>query len=301
MSKKIIYYSLAFLLIALILMKFVSSVTVVEVPKTEVAKEEEKKGIFSFLKNPIFWYAVVGFLLFCIVMLIVFFVVRWIVKFIKQRNDIYWKMRTDRMQLAKIHARYSARHWFKVHKNTPIRIAKKDENGRLYISKPIGFHRGDYVTHEGNLCISMNLDGNKKFFFFPTRDLLIIPNKEKVKITQRNDRGEKIREEEYTLPHSKDIIQWNENEILLFIEGVSRVGIFLIPVIKDKDGKILDLALPTYSSLKEVIIGDFLYEQTKDFVNLTRKAVEMNVDLRAKTKLMDSNQNVEVSQAGTQQ
>lgn len=288
------------LILLIMLINLSVAVTIVEVPKEEAPAPEEKHW-YSFVSSPYFWFAIVGFIIFCLIMLGVFFIVRWIVKFIKQRNDIYWKMRTDRMQLAKIHARYSARHWFKVHKNTPIRLAKKDENGRLYISKPIGFHRGDYVTHEGNLCISMNLDGNKKFFFFPTRDLLIIPNKEKVKIVQRNDRGEKVREEEYTLPHAKDIIQWNENEILLFIEGVSRVGIFLIPVMKDKDGKILDLALPIYSSLKEVIIGDFLYEQTRDYVNLTRKAVEMNVDLRAKTKLMDSNQNVEVSQAGTQQ
>jgi hypothetical protein len=298
MNKKIIYILFSSLFILILLSKIALSVQVVEVAQ---ATPQENKGHFwDFLKSYYFWLAIVGLIVFALVMLGIFLLVRWIVKFIKQRSDIFWKMKTERMQMAKIHARYPCNHWWKVHKNTPIRLAKKDQNGKIYISKPIGYHRGDYSTHEGNLCISMNLEGNKKYFFFPVRDLLIIPNKEKVKITQRNDKGEKLKDIEFTLPTAKDMIQWNENEILLFAEGVSRVGIFVIPVLKSEDGGIIDLALPIFATLKEVVLGDYLYQQSGDFVSLTRKAIDMNPTIRGIQKVNDSNANVEISPSGNQ-
>lgn len=278
-------------LISIFLFNLVTSAQVVQVEQP-VQKETHW---YSFLTSPLFWVIIVAVILVGLFILLIMWLVSKLVKYIKQRNDVFWKMRGQRMELAKAHSRYPSRHWWKVDKNTPIRIAKKDEQGRLF-TKVIGFHRGDFVTNEGNICISMNLIGNKKYFFFPVRDLLVIPNKKEITIVQRNDKGEKIKSEKFELPLAKDMIQWNENEIILFIEGVSRVGIFMIPVVKSTDGKIIDLAMPIYTSMKEVILGDYLYLQSADFVHLSRKAVDMNVELRAKQKLIDSNQNVEIAQ-----
>jgi len=284
-----------FILSVLFMLNLSSAVEVVQVPKEEPQKQGIFSSMFGFLKEPIFWYIVIAFIIFVIIGIGLFFLVRWLVKFIKQRNDVFFRMKQDRMILAKVHRRYPSTHWWKNEKNTPVRLAKKDEDGRLIISRPIGYHRGDYITHEGNMIIWLNLIGKKQYMIFPASDLLVIPNKAEIKIVQRNEKGERVREDIYKLPVAKDIVQFNEGEILLFAEGVSNVGIFLIPVLKSKDGKIIDLALPIYSSLQEVVIGDFLYEQSASFVGLAKKAVDMNVDLRARTKLQDSNQNVDVS------
>lgn len=272
---------------------FASAVQVVEV--NQPTTPAEKPSMFAFLKSPLFWWIIIGLAVLTIFLVLLFFLVRWLVKFIKQRNDIFWKLKSNRMALAKVHRRYPSTHWWKTEKNTPIKLVNKNEEGKLIISNTIAYHRGDCLTHEGNLILWVNLVGKKQYYFFPASDILVIPNKAEIKIVQRNDRGERIRDETFKLPTAKDIIQFNENEILLFAEGISNVGIFMIPVLKAKDGKIIDLALPTYASLQEVIIGDFLYEQSSSFVGLTKKAVDMNVELRGKTKLNDANQNVELS------
>lgn len=260
----------------------------------------EKQGFFAtyfgFLKSPIFWYIFVGALLFIGLLVGLFFFIRWLLKYLKARSDIFWKLRTERIKLSKIQKRYPSKSWYKVHKNTPIRLVRKEDNGKLLISHPIAYHRGDYITHEGNVIISMNLKDNKKWFFFPITDLLVIPNKEKISFQKRTEKG-KIEIIEITdLPQAKDIVQFNEDEILIFAESLSSVGMFIVPVLKAKDGKIIDLSLPVYQSLKEVVLGEYLYQQSDDFVKVARKSIDLNPNLRYAIKSGDSSQNVEVPQ-----
>lgn len=292
--------SVALFLLLFLLIPLVQSVQVVTVPTADVP--EEKSGgfgsMFGFLKNQWFWYAIVGVILFAGFGLCLFFLVRWLVKFIKERNDVFWRLRNDRMDMAKVHRRYASTHWWKVEQNTPIRLAKKDEDGRLIISRPIAHHRGDYVTHEGNLCIWLNLVGKKKWWIMPDSDLLIIPNRAEVTVKQRNEKGETTRTDIFKLPVAKDIVQFNEGEILLFAEGLSKVGVFLIPVLKDKSGKIIDLAMPIYSTLKDVVMGDYLYEINSEFVALSKQAMNLNPNIRATQKVGDPNQNVQIDRAG---
>jgi hypothetical protein len=284
-----------------ILMQFVNAVQVVETQ----APVEEKKGVFAgffaFLKNPIFWYVVGALALVTLLGVGLFLLVRFLVKFIKKQNDIFYLMKQERISLAKVHRRYPSTHWWKVQKNTPIRLARKEDDGRLYISRAIANHRGDYVTHEGNMILSLNLEGRKKYWVFPDTDILVIPNKAKIIVKQRNERGDIVKEETFNLPMAKEIIQFNEGEILVFAESFSRVGEFLIPVLKSKDGKIVDLSAPIYQSLRDVIIGDMLYVQSSDFAGLSKRALEINPYIRTAQKLGDQNQSVDVPSQSTQE
>lgn len=282
------------LFIVLLLMPFVYSQQVIQVQQEQSA---QKTNIFSstfgFLKSPIFWWIAIVFVLFIVLIIGFFFFIRWLVKFLKTRNDIFWKLRVERVKLAKIQRRYPSKAWFKVQKNTPIRLVH-NEDGHLFISQPIAYHRGDYTTHEGNVVISMNLRNNKKWFFFPVTDLLIVPNRDKVEILRKNDKGkiEKVLIE--NLPQAKDIIKFNEDEILIYAESVSNVGMFFVPVLKAQDGKIIDLSLPIYQSLREVILGDYLYQQSDEFVRLAKKSMDINPNLRYAMKTGDTSQSVEV-------
>jgi hypothetical protein len=169
--------------------------------------------------------------------------------------------------------------------------------GKLIVTEPIAYHRGDYVTHEGNVVLCLNLRENKKWFFFPITDLLMIPNKEYVNIIRKNNKGKDEIIKIENLPQAKDIIQFNGGEILIFAESVSNVGMFYVPVLKAKDGKIIDLSLPVYQSLKEVVLGDYLYQQTKDFVDIAKRGITMNPNMQYEIKTKDANTNVEVPQA----
>ncbi len=219
-----------------------------------------------------------------------FFLVKWLIQFIKKRNDVFYQVRKERVKLASTHRRYPAKHWFKVHKNTPIRLIKKDDNDRLIVSSPIGYYKGDYITHEGNFVISMNIVGYKFWWFFPTTEILIIPNRKEVKvinpITKKN--------ETTILPLAKDVVQFNDGEVLLFAESISNTGMFFVPVMKSKDGKVIDLTLPTYDSLRNVVLGDYLYEQTTSFSHLAKKSMDINPFIRSAIKVADTSQSVEV-------
>jgi len=264
----------------------------------EVTQPQEDSGNiftrpFSIFKSQIFWGGVIIFVFILALLIGLFFLVRWVVKFLKSRSDAFWRLRSERLKLAKIHRRYPSTSWYKVHKNTPIRLVRKEE-GKLIITKPIGFHRGDYITHEGNVVISLNLDGNKKWLLFPITDILIIPNQESIELAQRNDKGKREMVTIANLPKPSDIIRFNENEILIFAESLSSVGMFLIPVVKDENGGILDLSMPVFESLKKVVLGEYLYEQTDEFTKIAKKSMDINPNLRYAMKTQDTSQSVEL-------
>jgi len=290
--------SVCLILMLILSVPLIFSAQTIQVPQEQPAG---KKGFLAqslgFLKSPIFWWIIIGIVVLTAIIIGLFFLLRWLIKFLKARNNIFWQLRNHRIKLAKIHRRYPSKHFFKVEKNFPIRLVR-ERDGHTIVSEPIAYHRGDYTSHEGNVIISMNMRFNKKWFILPITDLLIIPNKEKVEIEQRTEKGKTIKVVIDNLPQAKDIIQFNENEILIYAESLSNIGSggneFYVPVLKAKDGKIINLSLPVYQSLKEVILGDFLIEQTDDFVRIARKSIDLNPNLRYQTKAGDNSQSIEV-------
>jgi len=286
---KILKKEISVLIVFLILLlPVISSATIVEVPQEQQKPTNFFESAFGFLKSKVLITIIVVLALIIVFLVLVFFLVRWLVQFIKKRSDIFYQLRKERIKLASTHRRYPANHWIKVHKNTPIRLVQK-KNDKVMISSPIGYYKGDYITHEGNFVLSMNIIGNKMWFIFPLTDLLIIPNRSEVTIKKEKDNSETTK-----LPLAKDILQFNENEILIFAESISNTGMFYVPVLESKDGKIIDLTLPTYESLKNVILGDYLYTQTDEFSKLSKVSMNLNPYVRAGVKVADSSQNVEV-------
>lgn len=288
-------------LISLILtIPFIIAEQVIQVPQEQTPK---KSGLFSstfsFFKSPIFWWVLIIVVVIIAILVGIFFFVKWLVKYFKERNDIFFKLKSDRIKLSKIQKRYpSSKHFLKVSKNVPIRLVRKEEDGHLTITSPIAYHRGDYSSHEGNVIIAMNLKDNKKFFFFPITSLLVIPNRESVDIIQKDSKtGKPITMTINNLPKARDIIQFNDNEILIYAESLSNVGQFYVPVLKTKDGKIIDLSMPTFQTLKEVVLSEFLYQQTDEFSKLAKKSMDINPNLRYQMKTGDTSQSVDIPQS----
>jgi len=270
----------------------------------QVAQQTPKPSgfgaIFGFLKSPVFWEVLVIIILIALLIIGVVFLIKWIVSFLKARSNIFFQLRKQRIMLCKIHSRFpSSNHYWKVHKNIPIRLVKNIE-GRPVLSDPIAYYRGDYVSHEGNIIVALNLKDRKKMFFFPISDILIIPNKENTTLQQRDEKGNTSKIKINNLPLAKDIIKFNDNEILLYADSISNIGSkgndFYVPVLTAKDGKIIDLSLPIYQSIKDVIVGDYLMEQSDEFVKVTKKSIDLNPNLRYTVKTSDNSSAVEVPQ-----
>jgi hypothetical protein len=243
--------------------------------------------------SPYFWYGLIAILFILLIGVCAFFFVKWLVKYFKERSDVFWLLKNDRVKFAKIQKRYSAKHFWRVSQNPPIRFVK-NENGKPVITKPVGYYRGDYITNEGNHLIALNLENRKKLLFFPITDLLVVPNRKTMMIEQTDEKGKHQKVELKNIPTADEIIQFNENEVLIHADGITQMGFFVIPVIKTKEGKVIDLATPIFSSLKDVVIGDFLYQQTSEFVYVAKKSIDLNPNLRYITKSGDNNQSVEV-------
>jgi hypothetical protein len=281
--------------LVLLLISFVNSAQTIQVqPETQPIKEGWASKYFGFLKSPLFWGILIFIILFVLIAIGLVFFISWLIRFFKERSDIYMKLKKERITLSKIQKRYPSTHFWRVEKNLPIRLVKKSFDGKIFLTEPIGFYRGDYTTQEGNIIISMNLKGKKKFFLFPMTDVLIIPDREKIEIEQEEKgKGEKNKITINNLPRAKDLVQFNPNEILIYAESLSYCGIFLTPVIRTKDNKIMDLSLPVFQSLKEVVMNEYLYFQANEFSALSKQAMNLNPQIRAIIKTGDS-QNVDI-------
>jgi hypothetical protein len=282
----------------LFLLPLVSSATVIQVqPPQEPQTTNPFANIGNFFKSSIFWGLIVILVLVVIFGIVAFLLVKWIINFIKEQNDIFYQIRKQRIKLASAQRRYKVNYsiikFWNYKGNTPIRLARQRDDGTIHISKPICYYRGDFRTHEGNIVIAFNMKGNEIMWVFPKQELLIIPNREKITLHTKDGDGQTKEIVIDNLPTADKIVQFNENEILLFAEGLSNSGHFYIPVLKSKDGKMIDLSLPVYESLKEVALGNYLYEQTDAFVKVSKKGIELNPNLVYSVKA-EPNSNVDV-------
>jgi type IV secretory pathway VirB2 component (pilin) len=274
---------------------FIYGATVVQISEPTTAPPKTFwQNFTAFLTSPFFIWTLVIFVVVIGLIFLIAFGIRWVMGFIKQQNNIFFQMRGERLKLAKAQRRYNSKKWLKYTKNTPIRMAYRDENKFLRISSPIAYHKGDYMSQEGNLVIAFNMDGNNNLFILPRAELLIIPNKKEMKITVRDGQGKITDVELKNVPTAKEIVQFNDNEILLFAKSITKVGNFYVPVLEAQDGSIIDLATPVYESLKSVALGELLYEQTDLFSKVAKKSIDLNPHLRYNIKSGDSNQQVEV-------
>jgi hypothetical protein len=293
LKKEMIFVSI--LLCIFLSIPLIYGATIVQVNEpTKAPPKTFWQNFTAFLTSPFFIWTVIIFLIIIGLIFLIAFGIRWVMGFIKQQNNIFFQMRSERLKLAKAQRRYNSKAWLKYTKNTPIRLANKDEKGFLRISSPIAYHKGDYMSQEGNLVIAFNMDGNSNLFVLPRAELLIVPNKKEMTITVRDATGKTTDVELKNIPTAKDIVQFNDGEILLYAKSITKVGNFYVPVLEASDGSIIDLATPVYESLKDVSLGELLYEQTDLFSKVAKKSIDLNPHLRWNIKSSDSNQSVEV-------
>jgi hypothetical protein len=284
---------------------FSSAVTTIEVQQPPAPSNEGwfDKYVGWWLLSPLFWGFVVLLLLIGVLVTIIIIGIQYAMKYFKAQNSLFYKLKLERLKLTKVHNPYpSSNHWWSIKKNIPIKLFKV-ENGKPKISDPIGYFSGSYTSHEGNLLMSLYMEGLKKFFILPEKQLLVIPNGQTINMRfkrQLNDKGSDI--VTVKLPKAKDIVQFGEKEILLFCESISFSGReedkILIPVINDIDGYNIDLSIPIFDMLKNVAVTNYLYEQTTEFTITNKQSISMNPNIKSQQMVTDKNKNVDLQTTG---
>jgi DNA-binding cell septation regulator SpoVG len=301
-----LFFLLSFVIIALLILNPVSAVKVVQEGTGE--QPQQKEGFMSILgsvfSSPIFWGAIVIIILVVVFGFAVYFIVKFIIQFIKMQDDSFYRVRKERIKLASAQRRMGIKSgWFGwgYNKNPPIRLAQrvKDSDGKIVLrtSQPVAYYSGDFVSHEGNHYISFNMKGNHYVFgLIPKTELLVIPTKDKIEIKSLDIKGNIKTTTMDNLPTAKDIVQFNDNEIILHAEGISSSnnGMFYYPVVKTQDGKMIDLSMPIYHNINNVAVEEVLYNQTDSYSKAMKKMPDINPYIRAINKTGDGNQSLEI-------
>lgn len=220
----------------------------------------------------------------------------WLIKFFKARKDLFYRIQKERVTLCKMNNRYgkSGKHWFKIHKNIPIRLFKNNEKGIPVVSEPIGYYRGDAEGSEGNKYLAFSSNLYKQFFILPKINLLIINDLAVKKVRIKDEKTGLVFEKELkNIPMSKNIIQFNEREIFIYAESLCNCGMFFVPVIKTVDGKIIDLVPVTMSDMENVAMAELFQGGITNWANLNKEGANLNPTANFQNKVGDTSASID--------
>lgn len=282
----------------LIISNFVGAVEIVQKP-TEQPKQASNPLIPPFIIG-----GIVVLVLAIIFIAVLVAIINAVAKYIQNKNDTFVQIKESRITLAMAQGRYHNRvSWWKFWNygqkvNPSIRLARIDKEGKVRVTKPVATYFGDFQSHEGNIYIVCTIKGMGHLWgFIPIKQLICIPNREKIEVLIRNKDNKNTIEVETiaNIPKAKEIVQFDEESIIIYADGISNAGEFHYPVLKAKDGKIIDLSIPVYESIKEVAMNEMMYMQTHLFGKAMKQGIGINPVLNYQVKTGDSNQNVDAT------
>jgi hypothetical protein len=158
--------------------------------------------------------------------------------------------------------------------------------------KYLGKYLGECVTQDGYHNIL--LWKFKKWFLFwvPIKidffnlvkeDYIVRCNMNKIYeyVTKNEETGEK---KVHKLELTHDLVTKNEDKILIRGVGIERVRYFFYPVLRDKDGNVVNKKIEVFAREKSSALIDTMYNQVEDFANVSRELININPSVRYFTK-----------------
>jgi len=239
--------------------------------------------------------ALVIFVAFLIVLAIVVFLVYLVWRFIKFKDDAFYQVKRKRKKMCKLHAdkfRSPQKFWkfWRVTDNQPV-VCQYQEDGKIK-TKTVGYYKGHYQTNDCTMIAFVDKI-HKWLFVFPEVNILILNKKEEVMVRVRDEDTQKIKEIKIKYP--KIVETFTDDMIIINARGVDDVGYFFIPIIKDNKGNVVDLKLPAYHSARDVILNQYLYQQTMDYISVNKKMIDFNPLVKFSQETSDSTKSLETT------
>ena len=263
------------------------TISVVENPQPK----QEEVTIWGTIKS--MWLPIL--LLIIIAVVVIWFII-WLIKKIRDRRDLWIRIMKDKKELCRIHRdSWRIKKYFRYSQNCPIKLIYRNDNS--IHTKTIGHYRGHYISRDGNMTIMFNF--RRRWLVFPKPDIIMINMKSIMTLTKKvvkevGNRKELVMEtEEIELPHN--IITFNPDEVIINAYSLDmdyRTEI-LLPVLKDINGNILNLGLPTFIGMKQIALEGYLYDQTDDYAKTLKKSLDINPLIKGFNKVSDNSSSIE--------
>ena len=227
------------------------------------------------------------------VLALILFIIWRVLKHLKDKDNPLIKLSSERLKLCRQHKdKKRGKHYFKPSKNQPI-VCEYFEDKKL-IRRVVGYYMGDYYSKEGNRFIRFARKNCHKWLILPAIALLICNKTEEIEILQSISENE-AKTIKVKLPANID--HFTDNEVTLLgcksIDKLDVMGLFFVPILADMKRGQLNPQSFAYEQIKQVIIGEQMVTNLEQFVTATKRALDLNPELRGTLKIRDSSGSVE--------
>jgi hypothetical protein len=244
---------------------------------------------------------IVGVFILGLLVLAVTALIAWLVykfrNYFKFKDNPYWQIRDKRITLCRQHGdkhRMPQKFYrpFSIQKNQPIICQYSDIQGNMH-SKKIGYYNGHYQTADDNIIMAFKDHVHKIFYIVPEMNIIVLNRKEKYKIRTKDEASNLVVDQEVRYP--KVQVEFLDDFIVIHALGIDDAEYFYVPVIKDKQGNVIDMRLPAYISAREISIHKFTYAQTQDYLAVNRDHMKFNPVIKAGKELSDTNGQIDTT------
>jgi len=249
------------------------------------------KLVWDIAKYPLLIVIIFAILAFIVVKLILM-----IIKWIKLKDNDVQKMIEMKIRLGRMQQKFKYKsHFFRWKSNSPIFLFFKDINQKI-TKEYFGVYMGDFLDNEGILWINFSVRPvHFLLFFVPQIETIMCPQKSKLNINTLKD----VMTQTYDTKEvdiAKINVHFLDSEILIETNSIDKVSDEFdlhIPVIKDNRGMTIDSTGAAFQVMENLVVKKTQYDILNSYTNNIRKGMEMNVVMKGKQKLNDSEGQIE--------
>lgn len=224
-------------------------------------------------------------------------VILMVLKWIKYKDNEVQKLVETKIKLARAqsHSGYITK-FLGWKKSTRVYLFYKEKDTGKLTKEPFSVYMGHFIDNEGILWLAFaNQPLHFLLWFIPKIEIMMIPTKNEIRITKVKD----IIKQEFTTKKIKtQPIQCHfmDGEVLIETTSIDQVSAefdLYMPVIKDEKGKIIDPTRAQFQMTENLVLKKVQYDILNSYAHNIRKGMEMNVIMKGKQKLGDTEGSVE--------